>query len=236
MSDARRTAGACEPAHPRGLLHARGAVHAVGGAHLGCQHALPARRGAQLLRGVRRQRGVLGRDGRVRDSDGRRRGHARPARSRFSSPSAVLAATTLLYVGLAEVGRGRRAVRARLRRHGPRVHVLLGCDGGVARRRADVDRVPRAPRPRVRARAASHGRGDAGRHGRRRPTRADRPLAPVRRSLGAPARGLRRRVCGDARPRLRAASGRARASCRARSHATRGRASSSAGGSATFAC
>ena len=47
---------------------------------------------------------------------------------------------------------------------------------------------------------------------------------------------LRRRVCGDARPRLRAATGRARASCRARSHATRRRASSSVGASPTFAC
>ena len=76
----RRAARADEPPHPRRLLHARRAVHALGRAHLGRQHALPARRGAELLRGLRRECGLLGRHGPVRGPDGRRRGHARPAR------------------------------------------------------------------------------------------------------------------------------------------------------------
>ena len=206
MSEARRPAGSGEPSHPRGLLHARRPVHVVGRSHLGRQHALPPRRGAELLRGVRRERGVLGGDGRVRDSHGRGRGHAWPAplvppfRHGPGSDDAHVR-------GTCRGRRGRRAVRLGLRRHGPRVHVLFGRDGGLAGRRAGGDRVRGAPRPRLRPGATSHRRGDAGRYGRRRPSRADRPLAPLRRTVGAPARGLRHRVCGDARPRLRTATG-----------------------------
>ena len=91
----------------------------------------------------------------------------------------VLAATTLLYVALAQVDAGVVRVRCRLRPHGPRLHLLLGGDGGVARRRARRERVSRAPRPRLRARAAGDRGRDARRHGRRRASRADRPLAAV---------------------------------------------------------
>ena len=102
--------------------------------------------------------------------------------------------------------RRRRAVRDRLGRDRSRIHVLLGRDGGVARRRAARDELSGAPRPRVRARAADHGRRDARRDGRGRPARADQPLAPLHRPDGAAPRRLRRRLRRHARPRFRAAA------------------------------
>ena len=97
----------------------------------------------------------------------------------------VLAATTLLYVGLAQVGAGVVAFAI--------VSVGMGLgftfySGAMEAWLVDAlarDGLSGAARPRLRARAADHGRGDARRHGRRRPPRPDRPLAPVPRAVGA---------------------------------------------------
>ncbi len=98
----------------------------------------------------------------------------------------VLAATTLLYVGLAEVGAGVVPFAI--------VSVFIGLgytfySGAMEAWLVDAlerHRVPRAPRPRLRTRPAGDGRGDARRHGRRWVARPDRPVAPVRRSDRAP--------------------------------------------------
>ena len=162
--------------------------------------------GAELLRGLRRECRVLGRHGRVRGADRRRRGHARAPR--LLPPLRRGARRDDAALRRARGDRsGRRGVRRRLGRDGARVHVLLGGDGGVARRRARRDGLHGRARPRLRTRPAGHRRGDADRDGRRRAARPDRPLAAVRRPLRAPRSRLRRRVGRDARPRLHAASG-----------------------------
>ena len=130
-----------------GVSHAVGDLHPVGVGDLGGQHAVPARCGTRHLRGVRRQLGVHGRDGAVRGADRCRRRHRR--------------ATALVPAGdghprrrharLRRVRRARhrgRAVRRRLTGARPRVLVLLGRRGGVARRRTPRHRVRAAARRR----------------------------------------------------------------------------------------
>ncbi len=85
----------------------------------------------------------------------------------------VLSATTLLYVGLAQVGAGVVAVRDRLCRDRSRIHVLLGRDGGVARRRARTRRATKGfstgcsrEGSRSRAPPCSSGRSEAACSGR----------------------------------------------------------------------
>ncbi len=126
---------------------------------------------------------------------------------------AVLAATTLLYVALAEVGAGVVAFAAVSVGMGLGFTFYSGAmeawlvDALAATGYAGVlDRVfARGP--------AGHRRRDARRDGRRRAARPDRPLAALRRPLGAPRCGLRRRVGRDARPRLHAPPGHGAPSC-----------------------
>ena len=137
---------------------------------------------------------------------------------------AVLAATTLLYVALAEIGAGVVAFAA--------VSVAMGLgftfysgamEAWLVDALAATGYTGRA-RPRLRARPAGHRRRDADRNGRRRAARPDRPLAAVRRPLRAPRSGLRRRLGRDARPRLHAAPGHgARAARGGRPQRPRGR-------------
>ena len=106
--------------------------------------------------------------------------------------------------------RGCRRVLRRLGRDGPRVHLLLRRDGGLARRRADGHGLRARARRRLRAGPAGHRRRDARRHGRRRASRADRPVAALPGAVGPSRCGVRHRLRRDARPRLHAASRAAR--------------------------
>ena len=117
----------------------------------------------------------------------------------------VLAVSTLAYVGLAEIGRRGGRVRRGLRSDGPRVHLLFGCDGSVARRCPRGDGLSRRPRPGVRARLAGDGLGDARRNRRWRIPGTDRPQHSLRRQVSSARSGVRRRLRRDARRRLHAA-------------------------------
>ena len=119
----------------------------------------------------------------------------------------VLAATTLLYVGLAEVGAGVVPFAIVSVGIGLGYTFYSGAMEAWLVDALDATGIPRPARPRVRPRAAGHGRRHDRRHRGRRAPRADRPVTAVPRAHGAPPRSLRRRVRRDARPRLRAAAG-----------------------------
>ena len=149
---------------------------------------------------------------------------------------AVLAATTLLYVALAEIGAGVVAFAA----------VSVGMGLGFtfysgAMEAWLVDALDATGYAGALDRVFARGQQVTGaamldRDRRRRAARPGRPLVAVRRPLGAPRGRLRRRLGRDARPRLHAAPGHARASCPPRSPATRARASTSAGRNRRCGC
>ena len=148
----------------------------------------------------------------------------------------VLGATTLMYVGLAQVGAG--VVGFAL------VSVLMGLgftfySGAMEAWLVDAlacDRLPRAARPRVRARSADHGSGHARRNGRGWSPRPDRSLHPLPRPLGTPRSGLRGRLSSSCTTWGSRHDASPSASSRARSRATHEPASSSDGGSARCGC
>ena len=200
----RRSSGrAGEPQHDRRLLRAGRPVHALGRRDLGRQHTVPARRRPELLRGLPGQRGVLARDGAVRDPDRRDRGHAGSARVLPAQRDRARCVDARVR-GAGGGGCRRPRLRGRVRPDGGRVHVLLGSDGGPAGRRPERLRLPGPARPGLRARPAGDGRRDARRHDRRRAARPGGPEPAVSRPLGAPPRGLRSGVRRHARRRLHA--------------------------------
>ena len=176
----------------------------------GINTLVPARRRLEQHRGVRRQRVLHGRDGRLRSADGRRRRHARPAdvlSARHHHAGGVDAAVSpdVAHLG-ADMGVGDRVGPARAR-----VHVLLGRRRGLARRRADVHRLSarrRQTRDRLRTRRDRRRRRDARRDGRRRSSSRRRRISACRTCCAPVVLVLTFvvRVRADARHRLHAAS------------------------------
>ena len=145
--------------------------------HLGHQHAVPAQCRPVEHRGLHGERLLHGRPGDLRDPDRRRRRPSRPAvlvHARGGDTARVDAPLPRHVADPRPVHRlGARVDAARTR-----VHVLLGGDRGVARRRAARDRPPGRSRIGLRPGADRGRRGDARRLGERRLHRAgDEPRA-----------------------------------------------------------
>ena len=193
-------------AHPAHVPDAAPRQHARRVVHLGHQHAVPARRRALEPRGVRGERVLHGRDDALRDPDRRRRRHRGAGARRTSSERSPSPASTLLYYFLWAARRALLVVGGRVDPPRARLHVLLGRDRGVARRRAAPRRLRRRSGGGARARPDGRRRGDARRLGRGRRDRAGDERSACRSCCGSVVLlvDVRRRVEADARPRLHA--------------------------------